>query len=176
MSTPYDSDALALIVSRDEVERGDTSRVVELLHGLLDEPARIAKFADSLTIGFGGYDSDPRPLYRVEEVRRFVNGMDAQFPFWFYFCGKHDHSLKLIALCLLKPKLFNRTLSIKNPEFYSFFSNRMGSASSLCKLAQLQDAKRELMYHRSMAYFGISRSEVGSIIMKMTKAGMASRS
>ena len=53
-----------------------------------------------LSISFHGYDDDPRALYTVAEVRKFVVRVHTAWPYWFFFLNQIDHSIKLVAACL----------------------------------------------------------------------------
>ncbi len=39
----------------------------------------------SLVVGVDGYDEDPRPLHCIPEIRRFLRGFHAQWPYYLYF-------------------------------------------------------------------------------------------
>jgi hypothetical protein len=38
-----------------------------------------------LVFGIGGYDADPRELFEIAAVRTWMQMLDREFPYWFYF-------------------------------------------------------------------------------------------
>lgn len=47
-----------------------------------------------------GYNDDPREIFEISEVRAFIKGLDAQWPYWFFFLSQADDSIKLLESCL----------------------------------------------------------------------------
>jgi hypothetical protein len=99
-----DPDFLTVVVSREQVEAGDTSEILPVLQQLL-QPETAKKFFERVEIGFSGYDQDPRELYEMVEVRNFVYKLDDQFPFWLYFLTKRGSGLRVILYCFCPPFL-----------------------------------------------------------------------
>ena len=56
----------------------------------------------SLVFGVDGYDSDPRELHVIPEVRRFYAAFHEAWPYWLYFCNLDQDGLKMIVCCCLK--------------------------------------------------------------------------
>ena len=75
------------------------------LRGLFEAPDLAKSFRGRLSMSFQGYDGDPRPLWEISEVRRFVRELDDAFPYWLYFANFDLPWFPTIWLCLLPPFL-----------------------------------------------------------------------
>lgn len=54
-----------------------------------------------MSLSFHGYDTDPRPLWEINDVRQFVQELDEAFPEWLYFADFDVPWFPTIWLCLL---------------------------------------------------------------------------
>lgn len=79
-----------------------TQKPLEALKSMASNANQIRKYANSVQLIFDGYEDDQRELYEIEEVRRFVQDMHKEFPFWFHFLSKVDPSIMLVIFCLIK--------------------------------------------------------------------------
>lgn len=95
-------DFLSVGVDRKDVEQRDLEAILHTLKQLLQDRWTVQNFRGRLDLGFFGYDDDPRELYEIEEVRRFVLELDKTFPFWLYFLNLYNGTLALILLCLCR--------------------------------------------------------------------------
>ena len=82
------TDFLTIIISRQEIETNDLSQTIGTLNRLLEDKETIEYFFERVEIGVGGYDNDPRELWDIPEVKLFIQKLDRQFPYWFYFLTK----------------------------------------------------------------------------------------
>lgn len=93
-----------LTVGKQQVDTGDVESVLASLRTLIESPTQIQHFRRRLSISFK-YDDDPRELWEIPEVCRFVHLLDREFPYWLYFCVTHDAGLYAILRCLMPPGL-----------------------------------------------------------------------
>lgn len=84
------------IIAREEIEAGDTTR---LLHDLRTEPDNPFFQAGPGNVVFdvSGYDEDPRDLLTIPEFRSFVEKVQQQAPCWLYFAMPIDGWLRIIV-------------------------------------------------------------------------------
>jgi len=94
-----DFDFLVLDFGKTDVEAGNTSDVMQILAQLLERDAA-TKFCEHLDVSSSGYESDPRELWEIPEVRAFVQELDRDFPYWCYFLSKLGDGLLWITYCL----------------------------------------------------------------------------
>lgn len=117
-------DLLMLMGSREEVERGDHSQTLSSLNTLLRQD-NCRRFRQRVMFGISGYDDDPRELFEIPEVRRWVIGLDAEWPYWFFFLWPGRRStLPLIAFCLCPYTVLPQGGKLIEPEALAAFQTR----------------------------------------------------
>lgn len=94
-------DALEMVVHRDEIERGAVEDTLTVLYRLIENPTRTRLYAGKVSLTICGYETDARPLSKIEEVRTFVQELDRRFPYWFQFASLSGETLLLFAQCIL---------------------------------------------------------------------------
>jgi hypothetical protein len=72
-------DSIVLVASRDEVERIDLSRCLQVLDSLIESRERAMRFRDQMVFTVDGYNDDPRELFEIPEVRTFIRELDARW-------------------------------------------------------------------------------------------------
>jgi hypothetical protein len=87
--------------TRSKVERGDFS---EFLNGFsldsLPPGRRLRQMMNSFVFCIGGYDSDPREVYSIPDVRAFYRKFHSAWPYWLYFCSLDDSdALRNMIFC-----------------------------------------------------------------------------
>ena len=87
-------------VERADVEALDITRTAVFLSRLLADRNSVERYKGCLELSFDGYNSDPRELYEIPEVRKFCSKLDQSFPYWFYFLATNSLTLLVIAGCL----------------------------------------------------------------------------
>jgi len=94
-----------IIISRDEVEAADTSRILELLSRFTSSPDIALANCENVDIAFHGYDDTQDELGEIPAVRNFVQELDTHFPYWLFFLNKSGLGLQCILYCFLLPSL-----------------------------------------------------------------------
>ena len=97
---------LHIVVRRSELKRCMIEPTLKALQFFNGDPAKALRYKNNVTLSFQGYDEDPRALFQIEEVRQFVERLNAAWYFWFFFMTKDvDISpLAAITLCLCRYK------------------------------------------------------------------------
>ncbi len=95
---PKDFDCIVILIPKSVVEQQDLDFTLSGLDKLLVDEETIRKSKNKLTVGFDGYDDDPRELYEIDEVKDYIRAITVKFPYWFYFFSTKDHSLWVILL------------------------------------------------------------------------------
>src|SRR3972149_12027881 len=108
-------DWVHVVVSRQEVESLDTSPALNVLRLLLYDAETVRMFQGRVGLSFRGYESAPRELYQIPEVRQHLASLDSQFPYWLYFLSTDDDALKLIALCLCRTRAIDPGVAHPDP-------------------------------------------------------------
>lgn len=95
-----DATLAVCVVERKEIERGLTGDVVDRLMRLTDEDATAERLDASLVLVIDGYDGDPRSIYAIPEVCRFMRDITSMWPFWFHFLERDTPALPGL-MCIL---------------------------------------------------------------------------
>ena len=117
-------DLLMLMGSREEVEAGDHLKTLASLTTFLRED-KCRQFRQRVMFGITGYDEDPRELFEIPEVRRWVIELDVKWPYWFFFLWPGQRStLPLIAFCLCPFTVLPQGGKLIEPEALAAFQTR----------------------------------------------------
>jgi len=154
MTTP-DFDSLSVVISRDEVERSDTSGPIATLKGLLQSPDRIRAFRTRVNVAFFGYDGSPEELFEIPAVRDYVYELDAAFPYWLYFMAREFTGLQCLALCMLPPFLTQEARAKIHRERLADLLDRrwVPALSHLCAVTGETDDEAEALVESALGYF-----------------------
>ena len=93
-------DPVILMIGRAAVEQYDLGSVVNQLRLLSATREDCWLYRGQLSISFDGYDTDPRELIDIAEVRAFVIGLHGAWPYWAFFLNQLDHTINLWVACL----------------------------------------------------------------------------
>jgi hypothetical protein len=96
------TDKIVLFIPRSAVDENDYSFVLDIFKPVLKEPKLIRKFKNQVTIGFDGYDHDPKEVFEITAIRNYIQHLTTKFPYWFYSLSLEDHSLWTMMLILCK--------------------------------------------------------------------------
>ena len=84
------SDYIVLQISQDAIQNCDTSEYETLLHGITGSLQSFEVAFQKYVLLISGYDDDPRELYQIPEVVRFIKDLNSKLPFWLYFVNTGD--------------------------------------------------------------------------------------
>ena len=96
------SDHIVLQISQEAIQNCDTSEYVTLLHGITGSLQSFEEAFQKYVLLISGYDDDPRELYQIPEVVKFITDLNSKLPFWLYFVNTSDKrffSLMIACLC-----------------------------------------------------------------------------
>lgn len=99
-------DQFLFVIGREQISSLDVSDARAFFDRLLISKTLAAHCQGKVEIGFHGYDSDPRELFEIPQMRRFVPLLVDALPelFFFAYTGDHAQTLKTLALCLTEVK------------------------------------------------------------------------
>ena len=97
---PGIAEPVFLMFSRQQIETGDMGEPLEFLRGLTADPRAALDYCGRISLMVDGYNDDPREIFEISEVRAFLKGLDAQWPYWFFFLSQADESIKVLESCL----------------------------------------------------------------------------
>ena len=88
-----------VFIQRPWVEAGDLTPALARLNPLLASPDTVRGYRGRLHLFFEGYDTDPRELWMISEVRTYMRALDLQFPYCLWFMAPTDPTLFLLVAC-----------------------------------------------------------------------------
>ena len=136
---PTDTDSpkvdviVGLRISHREINDHDTSRSLALLNGLTQEKdiAWIAR--GKLVLSVDGYDNDPRELYEVPEVRRFIHSLHTRWKYWFFFANENYATLPVVCFCINGgTKVTPNITQVDADSFDRFYRECADACNDLC--------------------------------------------
>lgn len=110
-------DAIGIVITRDDVEAGSTANTLNAVRPFSGDAASWVRARNRFVVQFSGYDDDPREIFEIPEIRRFVAMLDQEFPFWLHGLSKAGDALMLPLLCLLDSCSAERTGSSMRIDF-----------------------------------------------------------
>jgi hypothetical protein len=148
-------DFLYVVASKEQVESGNPNQPLTSLRRLLAHPKTAAKFCNNVDIAFHGYDLDPRELWEIPEVRRFVSKLDAEFPYWLYFLSKKHSGLQCVAFCLLPTSKIGAGMVCVSPQEISklLISRWFPAMNQICSFAGFKQHEVDALTDRVTDYF-----------------------
>jgi len=102
------SNQLACVISRDEIESQDFSGAIGFFNRILVNSSLARKRQGTVEISIYGYDLDPRELFEISEVRYYLQALEPRIKHWFFFLSSAptSHSLKLLMSCVCGVQTF----------------------------------------------------------------------
>ena len=158
-----DRDLICYQFSRSKVERGDFAHFLSLYApGKLPEGRRLRLMMDSFVFGVEGWDSDPREIHTIPEVRRFYSAFHKAWPYWLYFCNLDMDTLRAMTLCCL-PSIETTqvdgqvlvNVTCEPLQLIGFIKDGIMPMNLMCERAKMFES---LIYERTKAvfeYFGL---------------------
>jgi len=109
-------DHFLFIIDREEIERLDIANVRDFFDRLRTTRELAAHCQGKVELIFYGFDNDPRELFEIPEVRKFIPVLSSALPELFFFArtGEHSHTLQTFALCLTEVRIQSRTPNENN--------------------------------------------------------------
>ena len=100
-----DSALLVLTVSRQEIESGNVSSILERLHVVAESRESALRYRECLVLHVDGYDSDTRELPEIPEVRAFFAKLSHQWPHWLWFLHRNVGAIPLLLALLCQVQI-----------------------------------------------------------------------
>lgn len=97
---PAIQEPVYLVLSRLQVESGDTQEPMAFLQHLVSSSNAALEFMGRVSLIVDGYNDDPRELFEIPEVRHYYKKLDSQWPYWFFFLSQADDSIQILESCL----------------------------------------------------------------------------
>jgi len=129
-----------LEVSRKQTEDCNIDDQLNNLRLFLKDRENVIKGREKIAISFGGYDNDPRELYEITEVRKYVSTLDGAFPYLFYFCSLSYPTIRVFAMCTCKVTKVAGGVVLDQKDLQNFLMYHFQYLNELCSTYNLGDA------------------------------------
>lgn len=155
LDLPETADPVVFVVSRDEVEAGDTSVVLGHLRRLVESREVARDYVERVDIAFHGYDDVGWELPEIPAVRDFANQLDDQFPFWLFFLSKRHLGLQCLLHCFLPPFLTDEGRAKHHPPIVDrlLVGRWFPAMNQICEYVGYTEEQIERLSERALAYF-----------------------
>jgi hypothetical protein len=95
-------DVILYQFSRSKVERGDFRHFLGLYAAdKLPSGRRLREMMNNVMFCVEGWDSDPREIHMIPEIRRFYSAFHVAWPYWLFFCNLDVDTLRAMTMCCL---------------------------------------------------------------------------
>lgn len=94
-----DADLVIIQAERRNVEEGEIRPTLANLNLLL-ESGKARNYLERVDFYVAGYDSDPRELCEIPEIREWMARLDKEFPYWFAFLTKQSQAMGFVTFAL----------------------------------------------------------------------------
>ena len=81
---------------RDDIEAKNINNVLSRLKQLSATREDLMKYQASIAINVSGYDSDPRELHMIPEVKQWFADLDNEWPYWGWFIDRKGDMLGVV--------------------------------------------------------------------------------
>lgn len=141
---PAIAEPMFLVFSREQVEKGGVEEALRLLHNLTSSPDYAVTYCGRASLIIDGYNADPRELFEVPEVRAFIQAIDNQWPYWFFFLSQADDSIKIIESCLCDSiEVIPGVTSLDLAQMERSLARHFGALNRLCEALNLPESKNQ---------------------------------
>ena len=141
---PAVSEPVFLVFSREQITAMDLHEPLMALRQLAGDPVKATLACGRISLIIDGYDTDPRELFEISEVRRYIQQMDALWPYWFFFLSQADDSIKIVESCLCDSiEVVPGVTSIDTEQLNRCLTRHFSALNNYCESLNLPESKIE---------------------------------
>jgi hypothetical protein len=139
---PAVMEPIYLVFSRDQIESDDISEPLQALRQLAGNPEKAVAASGRISIVIDGYDADPRELFEIPEVRRYIKALDEMWPYWFFFLSQADDSIKVVESCLCDSiEVVPGVTSVDTEQLNSCLTRHFSAMNHYCESINLPESR-----------------------------------
>lgn len=95
-------DPIIFMIAKQSIMECDISFALAKLHDISGDPKKGASYCGRIVLVIDGFDTDPRELFEIPEVRRYVKSLDELWPYWYFFLSQASESIQMVESCLVE--------------------------------------------------------------------------
>ena len=139
---PAVSEPIFLVFSREQIMEMDLQEPLQVLRQLAGNPEKAVAACGRISVVIDGYNADSRELFEIPEVRRYIQQLDALWPYWFFFLSQADDSIKVIESCLCDSiEIVPGVTSIDTEQLNECLTRHFSALNSYCEAINLPESK-----------------------------------
>jgi hypothetical protein len=139
---PAISEPIFLVFSREQIMEMDLQEPLQVLRQLAGNPEKAVAACGRISVVIDGYNADSRELFEIPEVRRYIQQLDALWPYWFFFLSQADDSIKVIESCLCDSiEIVPGVTSIDTEQLNECLTRHFSALNSYCEAINLPESK-----------------------------------
>lgn len=147
-------DLLTLVVSAEDVADCNIAPTLGSLRQLMASPNTARHWYERVDVTIHGYNHVADELFEIVEVRKFIQLLDEDFPFWLYFLSKRHTGLQCIAYSFLPPFLTPAAKAEAFPRQLDELLTRrwFPAAEHICGWVGMSESEFESLGNRCVEY------------------------
>lgn len=139
---PAVGEPIFLVISREQILAMDLQEPLTVLRQLAGNPEKAVSACGRISLVIDGYNTDSRELFEIPEVRRYIQQLDAMWPYWFFFLSQVDDSIKVIESCLCDSiEVVPGVTSIDTEQLNDCLTRHFSALNSYCEAINLPESK-----------------------------------
>jgi hypothetical protein len=155
---------IVCIADKQDVLMLNVDRWRSLLDRLQISPDLAFHSQGKVELIISGYDDDPRELYEIPEVRKFIQAADRELPDLFFFARNEEpsFSLQLFALCQAEVEVIGqdsegkkKTVSVELSSLGSFVERHCYALNDLCDKIKMPMEDQEELFGKIVTRLGL---------------------
>lgn len=141
---PAVSEPIFLVFSREQIMEMDLQEPLQVLRQLAGNPEKAIAACGRISVVIDGYNADSRELFEIPEVRRYIQQLDALWPYWFFFLSQADDSIKVIESCLCDSiEVVPGVTSVDIEQFNHCLTRHFSALNHYCESLNLPESRIE---------------------------------
>jgi hypothetical protein len=147
-----DSDGLAdntlpafviIEVGRESILDGNLALTLDKLHVLTDSVEKVRLYQEKVFFTVAGYDTDPRELIEIPEVRAFFSKLVKEWPHWLWFLNRESGCLTLLFSLLCEVKVVRTR---KNYQMGDFIQYEIADTTHMLDILRVMAERSEVLF------------------------------
>lgn len=124
------------VLTREEIEAKDVDPFLLGIAREIEARGGISELQGKIAFSIAGYDTDPREVWEVPEIREYFAQIDRKMPFFLYYIANEAHaSLVRVFLKMFMPPSFFEQLQVSDETrdaALAFLLSRLNEVTAYC--------------------------------------------
>jgi|SRR6266851_6988778 len=158
MKKIWDDPPIVVTVSRQDVESNQVEPTLDSLRSLLRDPTQIPANLGRLVLSFEGFGKNTGAIWfdevwQVPEGRSFVEMLDREFPFWFFFADLSGDTLYTVAACVCRIEVRGSQTIFSKEDLLAFDVRQIEGMNEIFKKWNLPEEEKSARVEQIAQYY-----------------------